>query len=73
MPYLPYAKNNTQSLIKEKLIKAINEVENSKCKFYAFTPETASGKAIEGEEPSFRSLLNKFYDNEQNVINNGGN
>ena len=66
LPYLPYAKENTQKLIQEKLIKAINEIENNQTAFYPFSEENTI------EENNFKKLSEKFYDNEQNLIHNGG-
>lgn len=62
---MPYAKENTQKLIKEKLIKAINQIETDGAEFYPYM-------ADDNQENSFRQLINKFYDNEQNIISHGG-
>lgn len=62
---MPFAKDHTQKLIKEKLIKAINEIEVNGAEFYPYSLE-------DKDENIFKKLANKFYDNEQNIINHGG-
>lgn len=62
---MPYAKEHTQKLIKEKLIKAINEIEVNGAEFYQYSKE-------DKDDNIFKILANKFYDNEQNIISHGG-
>ncbi len=52
-------------MIKDKLIKAIDEVETEGAEFYPYM-------AVINEENVFKKLINKFYDNEQNIISHGG-
>jgi len=51
-------------LVKEKLIKAINEIELNGAEFYPFSDENK-------DDNFFKVLSNKFYDNEQSLLNHG--
>jgi hypothetical protein len=50
------------------LIKAISELEGEDHIFIPYSEEPLENDNI----PSFKSLSEKFFDNEQNLINNGG-
>lgn len=68
MPYLPYAKEHTQSHVKDILIELIRKIEGKDAEFIPYLDILS-----ENEEKKERiiSLLSKFYDGEQNLISNG--
>ena len=70
MPYLPYAKEHTQIYIKETLIEAIKKVEGNDIEYIPYTDLLSE---IPEKNQRIKSLLEKFYDEEQNLISNGSN
>ena len=70
MPYLPYAKDHTQIQLKNTLIEAIKKSEgNNEIEYFPYLDLQSEN---EEKATNMKSLLAKFYDEEQNITSNGG-
>lgn len=76
---MPYAKDHTQIYIKDTIINAIkkiegfnsNENENNNTCDLEFYPYLDLSSDIPLKSQKIKSLISKFYDEEQNLVENG--